>query len=149
MLCDLLAARKVMAEAQRLNMVGGHFIWLWADPSSTTEFYDVTQPSEVELSEKLESENPEFSAAIRRESDSWYNPVGGILSHHLDDLEERRLDFDEYGVRKKQREKSRALPRQFGGQILGLKTDQGAKTVRRKRGDNPSSVLQSPTGEWR
>ncbi|XP_055707246.1 uncharacterized protein LOC129804189 isoform X3 [Phlebotomus papatasi] len=147
LLCDLLAARKVMAEAQRLNMVGGHFIWLWADPSSTTEFYDVTQPSEVELSEKLESENPEFSAAIRRESDSWYNPVGGTLSHHLDDLEERRLDFDEYGVRKKQREKSRALPRQFGGQILGLKTDQGAKTVRRKRGESPSPVLQSPTDE--
>lgn len=29
-----------MSEAQRLNMVGGHFIWLWADTSSTTEFYD-------------------------------------------------------------------------------------------------------------
>lgn len=29
-----------MAEAQNLNMVGGHFIWVWADTSSTTEFFD-------------------------------------------------------------------------------------------------------------
>jgi hypothetical protein len=28
-----------MAEAQRLNMVGGHFIWIWADTSSTAEFF--------------------------------------------------------------------------------------------------------------
>lgn len=34
-----------MSEAQRLNMVGGHFIWLWADTSSTTEFYDTYYPT--------------------------------------------------------------------------------------------------------
>lgn len=34
-----------MSEAQRLNMVGGHFIWLWADTSSTTEFYDTAASS--------------------------------------------------------------------------------------------------------
>lgn len=34
-----------MSEAQRLNMVGGHFIWLWADTSSTTEFYDTASSS--------------------------------------------------------------------------------------------------------
>ncbi|XP_059614954.1 uncharacterized protein LOC132260688 [Phlebotomus argentipes] len=147
LLCDLLAARKVMAEAQRLNMVGGHFIWLWADPSSSTEFYDVTQPSEVELSEKLESENPEFTAAIRRESDSWFDPVDGTLSHHLDDLEERRSDFDEYSARKKQRDKSRTLPRQFGGQIIGLKADDGVKSVRRKREDESDSSTDTPSQE--
>ncbi|XP_055687535.1 uncharacterized protein LOC129792482 isoform X2 [Lutzomyia longipalpis] len=139
LLCDLLAARRVMAEAQRLNMVGGHFIWLWADPSSSTEFYDVTQPADVELSEKLANENPEFSTAIRRESDSWFDPVDGTLSHHLDDLEERRADFDEYGVRKKQKDKSRILPRQFGGQIMGLTSKSGIKPVRRKRDDGRNS----------
>lgn len=28
-----------MSEAQRLKMVGGHFIWIWADTSSTAEFF--------------------------------------------------------------------------------------------------------------
>lgn len=45
LLCNLETARKIMSEAQRLNMVGGHFIWLWADTSSTTEFYDTASSS--------------------------------------------------------------------------------------------------------
>lgn len=40
LLCDLNAARRVMSEAQRLKMTGGHFIWIWADTSSTAEFFD-------------------------------------------------------------------------------------------------------------
>jgi hypothetical protein len=39
-LCDLNAARRVMSEAQRLKMTGGHFIWIWADTSSTAEFFE-------------------------------------------------------------------------------------------------------------
>lgn len=44
LLCDLSAARRVMSEAQRLKMTGGHFIWIWADISSTAEFF---QPNSV------------------------------------------------------------------------------------------------------
>jgi ribosomal protein L21 len=44
LLCDLNAARRVMSEAQRLKMTGGHFIWIWADTSSTAEFF---QPNSV------------------------------------------------------------------------------------------------------
>lgn len=33
-----------MSEAQRLKMTGGHFIWIWADTSSTAEFF---QPNSV------------------------------------------------------------------------------------------------------
>ncbi|KAJ6626109.1 hypothetical protein Bhyg_17276, partial [Pseudolycoriella hygida] len=40
LLCNIDVARKVMHEAKRLNMIGGHFIWIWADTSSTTEFYN-------------------------------------------------------------------------------------------------------------
>jgi hypothetical protein len=29
-----------MSEAQRLKMTGGHFIWIWADTSSTAEFFE-------------------------------------------------------------------------------------------------------------
>lgn len=44
LLCDLGSARRVLAEAQRLNMCSGHFVWIWADTSSTAEFF---QPHSV------------------------------------------------------------------------------------------------------
>ncbi|XP_055917698.1 uncharacterized protein LOC129949971 isoform X2 [Eupeodes corollae] len=52
LLCNLVSARNVMSEAKRLNMAGGHFIWLWADTSSTAEFFDVNKsPSGPETQE--------------------------------------------------------------------------------------------------
>lgn len=47
MLCELPATRRIMSEAQRLNMVGGHFIWLWADTTSSTEFFDGQRRSDA------------------------------------------------------------------------------------------------------
>lgn len=32
-----------MSMAKRLNMDGGHFIWLWADTKNTEEFYDMSE----------------------------------------------------------------------------------------------------------
>lgn len=52
LLCDLNAARRVMSEAQRLKMTGGHFIWIWADTSSTAEFF---QPN---IDDKDQQTNP-------------------------------------------------------------------------------------------
>lgn len=49
MLCELQATRRIMSEAQRLNMVGGHFIWLWADTTSSTEFFDAQHASEADV----------------------------------------------------------------------------------------------------
>lgn len=48
LLCDLKLARVIMSEAQRLNMVGGHFIWIWADTSTSNEFFDQVHPDEME-----------------------------------------------------------------------------------------------------
>lgn len=48
LLCDLKLARVIMSEAQRLNMVGGHFIWVWADTSTSNEFFDQVHPDELE-----------------------------------------------------------------------------------------------------
>lgn len=48
LLCDLKLARVIMSEAQRLNMVGGHFIWIWADTSTNNEFFDQVHPDEME-----------------------------------------------------------------------------------------------------
>jgi hypothetical protein len=42
LLCDLNVARRIMSEATRLKMTGGHFIWLWADTSSTAEFFQTS-----------------------------------------------------------------------------------------------------------
>ncbi|KAL5287110.1 GRIN3A family protein [Megaselia abdita] len=43
LLCDLPSAKKIMSMAKRLNMDGGHFIWLWADTKNTEEFYDMSE----------------------------------------------------------------------------------------------------------
>ncbi|XP_055859129.1 uncharacterized protein LOC129921359 isoform X2 [Episyrphus balteatus] len=52
LLCNLVSARNVMSEAKRLNMAGGHFIWLWADTSSTAEFFDVNKSPSVPESQE-------------------------------------------------------------------------------------------------
>lgn len=39
LLCDLHKTRRIMSEAQRLNMAGGHFIWLWIDTTSSVGSY--------------------------------------------------------------------------------------------------------------
>lgn len=49
MLCELQATRRIMSEAQRLNMVGGHFIWLWADTTSSTEFFDAHHAADADV----------------------------------------------------------------------------------------------------
>lgn len=54
LLCDLMTARRILHEAQRLQMVGGHFIWIWADASSNTEFYDQTVQSEEKTFDGLD-----------------------------------------------------------------------------------------------
>lgn len=44
MLCNLQTAKRIMIEAQRLNMAGGHFIWIWNDLMSELEHVDVKRP---------------------------------------------------------------------------------------------------------
>lgn len=46
-----------MSEAQRLKMTGGHFIWIWADTSSTAEFF---QPNVVDKEQLLKSSYDDY-----------------------------------------------------------------------------------------
>lgn len=39
LLGNLQATRRIMTEAHRSNMVGGHFIWLWIDTSTSTGYF--------------------------------------------------------------------------------------------------------------
>lgn len=85
-------ARQIMREAQCLNMVGGHFIWLWADTSSTTEFYDVSSdPIHTSM---------DFSTPMRRNDRK--DPT---LSDHLEHLEGRKMDFEDFNLPNRERER--------------------------------------------
>lgn len=46
-----------MSTAKRLNMDGGHFIWLWADTKNTEEFYDMSE-EEPDLHEHHQKHHP-------------------------------------------------------------------------------------------
>lgn len=44
-----------MSEAQRLKMTGGHFIWIWADISSTAEFFQPNSVSSIDEKDQIGS----------------------------------------------------------------------------------------------
>lgn len=88
-----------MAEAQNLNMVGGHFIWIWADTSSTTEFFEAYGlPINTEDAQPVEDVKEKPIEVSSKPLDS--KPLKGGKSeasvrHHLDDWLERKLDFED------------------------------------------------------
>ncbi|KAJ8887917.1 hypothetical protein PR048_007401 [Dryococelus australis] len=50
LICDLRTAERIASEARRLNMMDGHFVWLWVDTNSATaaegnSTYTVNQPA--------------------------------------------------------------------------------------------------------
>lgn len=67
LLCDLNMARRIMSEATRLKMTGGHFIWLWADTSSTAEFF---QPTDIAGEEKANYD--EFMSRKQKQQQQQY-----------------------------------------------------------------------------
>lgn len=90
-----------MAEAQNLNMVGGHFIWIWADTSSTTEFFeayglpintDEAQPLPVE---DVKEKPVDVSSKPLDSKPSKGGKSETSVRHHLDDWLERKLDFED------------------------------------------------------
>lgn len=57
-----------MSEAQRLKMTGGHFIWIWADTSSTAEFF---QPNSVQSGDDTKDQtkpNYNYEEFVQRKS---------------------------------------------------------------------------------
>lgn len=90
-----------MAEAQNLNMVGGHFIWIWADTSSTTEFFeayglpintDDAQPLPVE---DVKEKPVDVSSKPLDSKPSKGGKSEASVRHHLDDWLDRKLDFED------------------------------------------------------
>lgn len=97
-----------MHEAQRLNMIGGHFIWIWADTSSTTEFYNAAYHdiSDVIKDTKDLLDRSEYSSKkTDTGSDSTYDRIREML--------ERKMDFDEVSPRRKNADNSEKLLNRF------------------------------------
>lgn len=115
LLCDLAAARKIMSEAQRSNMVGGHFIWLWTDTSSSTEFFDTSQ---TQIDENFDDKSKYDENGLVKEAT---HEVIDSVYHHLDDVIDRKMDFEDFDptYRRNKSPKMKVNNNQFG-HIIGL-----------------------------
>ncbi|XP_029728977.2 uncharacterized protein LOC109415021 isoform X2 [Aedes albopictus] len=106
LLCELSEARRILAEAQRMRMLNGHFIWLWADTTTSTEFYDPVQMpigvfgSDAEEDMSVQLNNPFHSGKTELEDD-FYDSTDIIQQSHIADLVERKLDFEYYDPKHK------------------------------------------------
>ena len=64
-----------MSEAQRLKMTGGHFIWIWADTSSTAEFFQPNNVPNVDDKDQIMNTKSNYDS-------------------RLDDFVERKTNYD-------------------------------------------------------
>ncbi|KAJ9601165.1 hypothetical protein L9F63_000685, partial [Diploptera punctata] len=54
LLCDLQTAKQVTSEAKRLNMMSGHFVWLWIDTSASISIVNSTVINGVNLTSTVQ-----------------------------------------------------------------------------------------------
>uniref|UniRef100_A0A1S4GQ96 Ionotropic receptor NMDAR3 n=1 Tax=Anopheles gambiae TaxID=7165 RepID=A0A1S4GQ96_ANOGA len=95
-LCNLKVARLIMAEAQRMKMLNGHFVWLWMDTTSATEFYDSGQPSY----DPKQQQPLDVGLGGRSELETdFYDTFDLRHQSHLADLVERRMEFEDFDPR--------------------------------------------------
>ncbi|XP_053674177.1 uncharacterized protein LOC128724478 [Anopheles nili] len=95
-LCNLKVARLVMVEAQRMKMLNGHFVWLWMDTTSATEFYEAGQPAyDIKQSQDV---GTGLGGRSELETD-FYDTFDMRHQSHLADLVERRMEFEDFDPR--------------------------------------------------
>lgn len=92
------ATRKIMSEAKRLNMVGGHFIWLWLDTSSSTDFHNMEKISIVspkKVNNHTKSDN--IGQTTPRDSENYhkYKEIATTISSPTKDNKPKH-DADKY-----------------------------------------------------
>lgn len=134
MLCELPATRRIMSEAQHLNMVGGHFIWLWADTTSSTEFYDAKHSSDaltnnlgptMHVNDTVPRSSKMNNRDVKNESVSMHTTRAPVVSSHASSSNGMRIvhatnatPIDE-DVRKREellnREKTKSQAERFDG----------------------------------
>ncbi|KFB43279.1 AGAP005527-PA-like protein [Anopheles sinensis] len=89
-----------MAEAQRMKMLNGHFVWLWMDTTSATEFYEAGQAS---YSPKQQMETSGGMGGRSELENDFYDTFDLRHHSHLADLVERRMEFEDFDPRRKNR----------------------------------------------
>lgn len=115
-----------MSEAQRSNMVGGHFIWLWTDTSSSTEFFDVSEHAQQQIDENFDDKKKYNENGSQKENIN-HETVDSVY-HHLDDVIDRKIDFEDFDptYRRNKSPKMKINNNQFG-HIIGL-NEKSSKT---------------------
>ncbi|XP_035788210.1 uncharacterized protein LOC118464730 isoform X2 [Anopheles albimanus] len=103
-LSNLKVARLIMAEAQRMKMLNGHFVWLWMDTTSATEFYETGQygsggggggaggGAPYDTKQALDGVRSELET-------DFYDTFDLRQQSHLADLVERRMEFEDFESR--------------------------------------------------
>uniref|UniRef100_A0A182IRC4 Uncharacterized protein n=1 Tax=Anopheles atroparvus TaxID=41427 RepID=A0A182IRC4_ANOAO len=89
-----------MAEAQRMKMLNGHFVWLWMDTTSATEFYEAGQTT---YSPKQQLEAGAAMGGRSDQENDFYDTFDLRHHSHLADLVERRMEFEDFDPRRKNR----------------------------------------------
>lgn len=88
-----------MAEAQNLNMVGGHFIWVWADTSSTTEFFEAYGVSPTKATGSSDDTNGngfvDRDIPVLLDLAKQSNGAARLAMGHVEGLLERKLEFED------------------------------------------------------
>ncbi|XP_065092056.1 uncharacterized protein LOC135712892 isoform X3 [Ochlerotatus camptorhynchus] len=100
-----------------MRMLNGHFIWLWADTTTSTEFYDPTlfpigvfgTDADDDMTAQLN--NPFHYGKTELEED-FYDSTDIIQHSHIADLVERKMDFEYFDPKhKKNRTKAENINR--------------------------------------
>ncbi|XP_052873700.1 uncharacterized protein LOC128279020 [Anopheles cruzii] len=99
-LSNLKVARLIMAEAQRMKMLNGHFVWLWMDTTSATEFYESGQydPNSKQPLDNAGLTVGGLGGRSELETD-FYDTFDLRQQSHLADLVERRMEFEDFESR--------------------------------------------------
>ncbi|XP_050095213.1 uncharacterized protein LOC126577565 isoform X2 [Anopheles aquasalis] len=99
-LSNLKVARLIMAEAQRMKMLNGHFVWLWMDTTSATEFYETGQYGTGGGGGGPPYDTKQPLDGVRSELETdFYDTFDLRQQSHLADLVERRMEFEDFESR--------------------------------------------------
>ncbi|XP_058065948.1 uncharacterized protein LOC131215574 [Anopheles bellator] len=97
-LSNLKVARLIMAEAQRMKMLNGHFVWLWMDTTSATEFYESGQ-YDPNTKQPLDNALTVGLGGRSELETDFYDTFDLRQQSHLADLVERRMEFEDFESR--------------------------------------------------
>ncbi|XP_053686430.1 uncharacterized protein LOC128735972 [Sabethes cyaneus] len=102
LLCELHVARLILSEAQQMRMFNGHFIWLWADTTTTTEFHDpMLKPFGLFGASPEEDTHAQLYFLNSDTEEDFYDATDIVQQSHIADLIDRKMDFEIFDYKQK------------------------------------------------